>query len=505
METLIKLGADVNRRNKDGAAAIHFAAGDGGVSRMKILHAAGADLSAHSNFGGSPIHWAAGKGRAEAIAFLIAHKVDVNAVSPEGVPPVIMASVSACDQGVKHLVDAGADVGLIVSGGLTALHICAEHGLLAAVTSILNTPTGVNSANLETVDGNKPIHLAAMSAHRGVVRALLPFTAGIETNETDVEAQIDAIVANGKVRLQQWESKYNPPVVAASTSGADTDLTSPQSVTAEDDASAEKLKDIGNNLFKKAAYAAAIKAYTSAIELNRHNATYYSNRSAAYLTMGDNQNALQDAEMCRRLKPDWTKGCYRLGAARLALGLYEDAAVAAFEGCKLDDKNQELKLLLQTCVKKDLHTSHHTREKSVKIYDPESDFRDKFSVQQPMQHKFLKVRMIYNKVFFAVALCNLVANAHVCMWAPTQRNGFNINTPGESLCYLKEGPCGGVASADPVTTLVGGQDFTILFQQNLNHFYIENPGKLVADFANNANPVEADFIPLGLPVADYNA
>lgn len=74
-----------------------------------------------------------------------------------------------------------------------------------------------------------------------------------------------------------------------------------------------------------------------------------------------------------------------------------------------------------------------------------------------------------------------------------------------SLCYLKEGPCGGVASADPATTLTGGQDFTIMFQQNLNHFYIDNPGKLVADFANSADPAEADFVDLGSPVSDYNA
>lgn len=67
------------------------------------------------------------------------------------------------------------------------------------------------------------------------------------------------------------------------------------------------------------------------------------------------------------------------------------------------------------------------------------------------------------------------------------------------------GPCGGVASADPLTTLTGGQNFNVLFQQNLNHFYIENPGKLVVDFANNPSPTEEDFSPLGLPVADYNA
>ncbi len=37
---------------------------------------------------------------------------------------------------------------------------------------------------------------------------------------------------------------------------------------------------------------------------------------------------------------------------RLALDQFEDAAVAAFEGCKLDDKNEELKALLKLAVKR---------------------------------------------------------------------------------------------------------------------------------------------------------
>ncbi len=56
-----------------------------------------------------------------------------------------------------------------------------------------------------------------------------------------------------------------------------------------------------------------------------------------------------------------------------------------------------------------------------------------------------------------------------------------------------------------MTNLVGGQEFLIEFQQNLNHFYKENPGSLVADFATVADPKESDFTPLGSPIADYNA
>lgn len=139
--------------------------------------------------------------------------------------------------------------------------------------------------------------------------------------------------------------------------------------------------------------------------------------------------------------------------------------------------------------------------------------------------------MIYNQAFFIIALCGAVANAHICMWSPNQRGGANVATPGEryrqfamlqlqnhlilhstffrlsprySVCYKKVGPCGGVASAEPTTTLEGGKDFTILFQQNLNHYYLENPGQLVADFATVPNPAEEDFTALGA-IADYNA
>ena len=68
--------------------------------------------------------------------------------------------------------------------------------------------------------------------------------------------------------------------------------------------------------------------------------------------MNEAPDALLDAEVCRRLRPDWTKGCYRLAAARLELGLYEDAAVAAFEGIKLDSNNLPLKTLCQEAVKR---------------------------------------------------------------------------------------------------------------------------------------------------------
>ena len=56
--------------------------------------------------------------------------------------------------------------------------------------------------------------------------------------------------------------------------------------------------------------------------------------------------------MARTLKPDWTKACFRMAVARMALERYEDAAVSAWEGLQKDDSNSELKDLLQKCVRR---------------------------------------------------------------------------------------------------------------------------------------------------------
>ena len=61
----------------------------------------------------------------------------MNVISPSGLTAVLMAAVSSCDDGVKTLVEGGTEVGLIVTGNITVLHISAEHGLVEAVRAII--------------------------------------------------------------------------------------------------------------------------------------------------------------------------------------------------------------------------------------------------------------------------------------------------------------------------------------------------------------------------------
>jgi stress-induced-phosphoprotein 1 len=106
---------------------------------------------------------------------------------------------------------------------------------------------------------------------------------------------------------------------------------------------AAQFKDQGNKYLQAKQYDEAVRAYTEAINLNPFDHVYFSNRSAAYLSKGDNDHALIDAERCIKLNASWPKGYSRRGAALHAMRKYNDAIAAYEEGLKIAPTDQGLK------------------------------------------------------------------------------------------------------------------------------------------------------------------
>lgn len=383
MSYFISLGANVNSRNKDGATALHFAAGDGSVERLQLLCDAGADVTLIST-AGSALHWACGKGQADAVRFLLDKDCPLDAQGSGGLPAVILAAASFSDECVCLLVQTGADLGFIVTGNLTLLHLCAENGLELSVKAILESPneSGRKCAVIPTDDGNLPLHLAAMGGHKAILDLLLTFTpvSAIPNREKHLQAVstvlgdalfskdmissdssfdslLKDILADGKNRLAAWEEKYMAKNDGKTPEPPKPHINDPILPTMEpvtDPAiieRADEFKAAGNAHFRDKEFDKAIACYKEALALHPDNEVLWSNSSAAKLSAGDYQGALNDAEICRRLKPNWTKGCFRLAAARLALEMYEEAAIAAFEGSRLDENNADLKSILREAVK----------------------------------------------------------------------------------------------------------------------------------------------------------
>lgn len=108
-------------------------------------------------------------------------------------------------------------------------------------------------------------------------------------------------------------------------------------------ASADELKALGNKAIAEKNFDEAVDNFTQAIALQPENHILYSNRSAAYASKRDWDNALQDAEKTTDIKPDWAKGWGRKGAALHGKGDLLGANDAYEEGLKIDANNAQLK------------------------------------------------------------------------------------------------------------------------------------------------------------------
>jgi len=108
---------------------------------------------------------------------------------------------------------------------------------------------------------------------------------------------------------------------------------------------AEKMKEKGNEEFKKGDMAKAIEYYTYATEMDPGNHTYYTNRAAAYAHMKNWEKSLRDAKKSVELNSKWEKGWWRIGNALMALNKPEEAEGAYKNAMELDSKSDTYKEL----------------------------------------------------------------------------------------------------------------------------------------------------------------
>jgi stress-induced-phosphoprotein 1 len=86
-----------------------------------------------------------------------------------------------------------------------------------------------------------------------------------------------------------------------------------------------------------------VTLFSQAIELAPGNHILFSNRSGAYVSLGEFEAALEDAQQSVVLRPDYVRGYKRKGLALFKMGRYAEAAEAYSTGLKLDPSNAELK------------------------------------------------------------------------------------------------------------------------------------------------------------------
>ena len=114
-----------------------------------------------------------------------------------------------------------------------------------------------------------------------------------------------------------------------------------------DSENAKKFKELGNAAFSAKDYPTAIQHFSSAIEADPNDHVFYSNRSACYASLEQYDKALDDAEICVNLKPDWVRGYTRKGLAEFYLKKYEEAKATYTKGLEIAPGDAAIMDMLQ--------------------------------------------------------------------------------------------------------------------------------------------------------------
>lgn len=144
-----------------------------------------------------------------------------------------------------------------------------------------------------------------------------------------------------------------------------------------DPALSEQERNLGNELFKKGDFVAALKHYTEATKRDEKDPRNYSNRAACYTKLAAFPEAMKDCDTCIGLDPSFTKAYLRKAAIFMARKEYQKCIDSLTEARAhdRDGKNKaEIDAQLTKCyLESSKETSSLSQEETLKraMQDPE--------------------------------------------------------------------------------------------------------------------------------------
>ncbi|KAK3146669.1 hypothetical protein QOZ80_3BG0269780 [Eleusine coracana subsp. coracana] len=307
---LLDKGADLHvashLKGQEGITALHTAVEKGRCEIAKHLLLRGAHVDGES-CRSTPLHAAVTGGHDSTVKILLDHHANPNK-EVNLVTPVDIALDTPSLPCLKLLILAGAEV----NGVNNPLARAALEGLTEAIKCLLEAAANPNIPNMF---GKLPIEIAAEYGTREDVEIMFPFTSPIPTV---TDWNVDGIISHIKLERKQLE---------------DGDFVEKKR---------SELRRQGDDAFKKQEYTNLSALYTQAVRIDPDDATLFSNRSLCWHRMGDGKRALQDALMCKKLRPIWAKAYYRQGAALMLLKNYAKACEVLSEGLELDPESDEI-------------------------------------------------------------------------------------------------------------------------------------------------------------------
>ena len=344
----------------------------GGPERVKAVKRM-LEKKASGGNTGSPFLFAVGCGSHE-VAKLLSRELDIEGkretirdeTLQSGVGAVVLATASGCVETLRFVLeDCKIDANQRAEGGMSALHVLASHPKWAgmdkedskmrekAIDILIKNGA---DANAQDKDGMKAIHTAAACKREDMVERLLSHTEkdaglkeGDEWNAQAVMRRVEELIM--KIRREHsGQAECNSEQESPHTSIEGHTISPKKKLSEKEMKKAGQYKRLGDEAFVAGKYQDALDAYTKSLKTDEWNAKVWANMSACNAKLKDYLKARKDAVTARSLDPTYLKAWYREGKAAREMNDFEGAAVAFFEGLRLDESNADLKNAFEEAV-----------------------------------------------------------------------------------------------------------------------------------------------------------
>lgn len=281
-----------------------------GISNLKALSSAMVSLQRHE--------------------FKTNHEDWVKSVEPKlafDVSDNVLTAIDTTHENIKALYDIRKEL-------RACMQILLKDDGILVIPTVADPPSKLNSKKRDTVEShNRALILSSIASMSGCCQVTIPLgkndgcpiSVSFITFHGGDKFLLDTVLDMYSSLKEQINFVSNPAPLQDANENFD---------------ASELLKEKGNAAYKGKQWNKAVNYYSEAIKLNGKNATYYSNRAAAYLQLGCFQKAEEDCNRAISLDKKNVKAYLRRGTARESLLFYKDAAQDFKHALVLEPQNK---------------------------------------------------------------------------------------------------------------------------------------------------------------------
>lgn len=170
VETLIKLGTDVNYKDQNEESPLHIATAMGLKECTILLLSNGAKIEAASNTGWTPLFEAVMKGKYEIAKLLIEKGAKIDVIDNEGNTPLHSAAGWNRIDCAKLLIDKGANKDALNKVGRSPIFYAVQNDNIDIIKLLIEKGANIN---ISDKDKETPLHIAAMWGKTDVAKILI--------------------------------------------------------------------------------------------------------------------------------------------------------------------------------------------------------------------------------------------------------------------------------------------------------------------------------------------